>query len=367
MHFTKIHRSIALMTLAAVALPAIGSPAMPRPLEKVIWDADLVVIARVDTPPAHRGAPFEFAIEEVLKGEAGEGPFRTTSDVYFNGCMPPPEGTPPPPATEARSERVLLFLGPKKDGIRASRDPIPLAKGQTAGAWFYHSHDALLAPEAVRVLARLDNAEFGSSVTTAWKEGLRSGNSLLAAALLHRIDFVGVGGEWSLGAELNSVAVKQFESARPYLLPLVAELAESQDNALRHLSLAAARSSLPPVGEAERAAFLRCADAAVVSSSSDHDYVRTAGLRYLVAFADQRAPERLFTALSVADAGDRQSIAAIGRDLLRAEPDLAKALLARLMGALDAEWPIGVLRVMTGEEGLTDAAACRKWWDARDR
>ena len=229
MHTLRSRLSVVLFGLTALALPAIGSPAMPRPLEKVIWDADLVVVARIDAPPEERGAEFEFSTEEVLKGEVGEAPHRASSHVYFSGCMPPPEDSPPLPATEARGERVLLFLSKAKHGVRTSRDPIVLAEDEAASAWFYHAHSAALAPEAVRTLALLSDADCERGATTVWKEGLRSGNPLLASALLHRVEFAASASDWYLGDDLTQVAVQQFEVARPHLLPVVAALSESEN------------------------------------------------------------------------------------------------------------------------------------------
>ena len=125
----------------------------------------------------------------------------------------------------------------------------------------------------------------------------------------------------------------------------------------------------PPATEAggERAAFLRCADSAVVSSGSDHGYVRTEGLRYLVQFGDQRAPERIVAVLRSVEPKQRRDIAMIGRGLVRAHPGLGDVLLGRLVAAVDSDWAVSSLRRVTGDDALIDAAACRKWWKARAR
>jgi hypothetical protein len=367
MRFLRARLPVVFFALTALALPAIGSPAMPRPLEKVIWDADLVVVAHIDAPPEERGADFEFSIVEVLKGEAGEGPHRASSHVYFSGCMPPPEGSPPLPATEARGERMLLFLSKAQHGVRTSRDPIVLAVPEGASAWFYHGHAAALAPEAVRTLARLSDVDCERGATVVWKEGLRSGNPLLASALLHRVEFAASAADWYLGDDLTKIAVQQFEVARPHLLPIVAELSESENAALRHLSLSAARACLPPLDEAERVAQLRCADAAVVSSGTHKGHARVEGLRFLVDFGDQRAPEQLFGVLESIAAEDRQEIAMIGRDLVRQHPALGDVLMARLVAGMDKPWTVAALRSVSGDDTLTSADACRIWWDARSR
>src|SRR5262245_3971938 len=88
-------------TVAAVAsAPEAGaSPAMPRPLERKIADADAVVIARLRTQPEHAGDVYEVEVEESVKGTAS-GTIRVTAALFFRGCCPPPGGWPPADALE---------------------------------------------------------------------------------------------------------------------------------------------------------------------------------------------------------------------------------------------------------------------------
>src|SRR5262245_13366557 len=105
-----MRRTLALAVVTALAVPAaFASPAMPRPLERKVEDADLVVVARLKSRPAHPGDPFDVGVEEVLKGRAPKGPVRATAAYFFTGCIPAPEGTPPPASIESRGDRVLLF------------------------------------------------------------------------------------------------------------------------------------------------------------------------------------------------------------------------------------------------------------------
>lgn len=361
--------TLALFVLAAlVPAQAFATAALPRPLERKVEDADLVVVGRLKSRPAHPGDSFDVAVEEVLKGRAPKGRLRATAAYFFTGCIPPPDGTPPPASVEGRGDRVLLFLDAERDGTRASRDPVVLASGETATAWIYDRRPAALAVEAVRALAALDSEIDPEQAVDLWAKGLAGDNALLVTSLLHRISFTLRTGEdrWSeLGARLAPRVRQEFAAGRAKLLPLVAKLVTAPDEAERRVAFHAAQSFLPRAGDAERPLLDDIAAAA--KSVPRTDTARGDAVRYLVAARDPDLATRAVSALKSRPVGDDvRDLGEVGRAFFTAYPDREDEVLRELAALLDVDerFAAGMLTTMTGKY-VGGADAWRAWWKER--
>jgi hypothetical protein len=365
-----MRRPLAVLGVALLAASAAwAEPAMPRPLERKVEDADLVVVARLRSRPAHPGDPFDAGVEEVLKGRAPTGPVRVAAAYFFNGCIPPPEGTPPPPSIEGRGDRVLLFLDAERDGVRASRDPIVLGESETASAWFYDHRPAAQAVEAVRALVSLDRELDPARAADLWAKGLAGGNALLVTCLLHRAAFAQRSGDdrWSeLGPRLAPRVRQEFAAGRAALLPVVAKLVTSPDEVQRRIALQAAQSLLPRGADAESAAFDEIAAAAIAVPRTDAS--RGDAVRYLTAARDPALAGRVVAALKRRPVGDDvRDLGDVGRAFFAAFPEREEEVLRELVALLDVneQFATGTLAAMTGRY-VGGAAMWRAWWKERE-
>jgi hypothetical protein len=364
-----MRRTLAPLAFALIAASAAwASPKMPRPLERIVEDADLVVVGRLKTRPAHPGDAFGVEVEQVLKGRAPKEPVRATAAYFFTGCVPSPEGTPPPASIEGRGDRVLLFLDAASDGVRASHDPIVLGDAETASAWFYDQRPAGQAVEAVRALVALDAEVDPERAAGLWANGLAGDNALLVTCLLHRITFAQRSGDdqWSeLGTRLAPRVRQEFAAGRAALLPAVAKLVTAPDEVQRRIAFQAAQSFLPRGADTESAAFDEFAAAAISVPRTDAS--RGDAVRYLAAARDPALAGRVVAALKKRPVGDDvRDLGDVGRAFFTAYPEREDEVLRELVALLDVDeqFAAGTLATMTGKY-LGGAAMWRAWWKER--
>lgn len=364
---------VALFALlfAILAPIAAASRAMPQPLERQLHSALAVVIVSVAEPPEHPGDVYEATVERSLRGDLKpDATLRVSAYETYHGLRPPGGAARQQPSWEKGATRLLLILHRRADDVWFGDEPIRLLTGSTAAAWFYHRHDATRAPAAVESLLALGGEEDLAAAATRWADGLRSGNPLLQAALLHRISFAAGESEWALGKELAATAARQLDAARPAVLPLAADLAQqSDDPALRHLAFDALRSCLPARSAAEHKAVAVALEAAVRSAGSDEGHERTEALRLLTDVGDSRAPQVLheaFRAEPGRDHPDLSGLNSILADLVRRHDTLGRELVGRLIADLDHDdhraAALAALPKVTGHEGPATPEEWRVWF-----
>ena len=365
-----MRRALALAALVIVA-PATASAtaAVPRPLERTIEDADLVVVVKLRTKPAHPGDPFDADVEEVLRGTAPKGPVRVRATSDLSGCVVPRQGTPQPlPAIEGRGDRVLLFLDAEKDGARDSRDPVVLADGEFSSSWIYDRRPAALAVAAARALVAVDAEPDPERAVAVWVKGLASENALLVTALLHRTAFTRAGGDdqsHELGPRLAPRVRGQLAAGRAKLLPAVASLVKSPDDVVRRIAFQAAQAFLPCRDDAERTSFDVFASAA--KAAARFDLSRGDAVQYLAAARDPALARRVVAALKARPLGDDvHDLGWLGREFFTAYPDREDEVLGELVALLDVneKFALAKLSSLTGKY-LGNAEMWRAWWKER--
>jgi hypothetical protein len=351
---------------------ASATPALPRPLERIIEDADLVVVAKLTKKPAHPRDAFTADVKETLKGRAPSGTLTAKAADVFEGCIPPPlgESRPSPASIEGRGDRVVLFLG--ADG--ESRDPIVLAAGEVAIPWIVGDRPASEAPDAVRALVALDAEKDDALAATLWTKGLAEGNALTVACLLHRMIFAARSPEEttaSLGVRVAAAARAQFALGKEKLIADATRLAASADVELRRAAIRAAFACLYAGAVAPGPAFDALRDVCRAASRADDLGVRDDAVLCLAQARDPELPDRLLAAMKKRplEAKDVR-VGAVGRMLLfTAYPDRERDFLAAAVAMLDdpAIEHVGVetLEMLTGQ-CIGDADMWRAWWKKRE-
>lgn len=350
-----------------------AAPAMPRPLEQKVEEADLVIVATLRTQPAHAGDPFDVAVVEVLKGRTASRVLRARASYFFTGCVPPPEGTPPPAALERGDGRFVLFLGPDEREGRQSRDPLSLEPGATVSAWVFDRRPAALAPAAIRALAALDAEPDDAAACKAWLAGLEGADPLLATALLHRVEIAASGVERArgdLGPRLAPRARAQFERCRPALMRALARLCASGDESIRRCAMRTATACLSPKPDAEPAVLADLARAGTAALSLD-GITRGDAARLLAALRDPSFAARVIAVLETRPLpADADLLPCVGRAFVQAYPEREEELLAALVALLDdpasESQAIQWLSVQTGVT-RGNADVWRAWWKQRAR
>jgi len=353
---------------------AFAKPAMPRALERKIDDADLVVVAKLRTKPAHPGDPFDVDVEETLKGKPAAGPLRVRATFFFIGCMPLPEGTPKPTAVEADADRVLLFLDAPTDGARQARDTIVLRPDDCASAIYGSGRSALLAPDAVRALAAMQAPALSDEAfADQWEKGLAGENPLLVECLLVRAllaDRAQEGAVELLGPTVGGRAVAAWKTRRAKLLAATAELAASPDDGVAQRAVEAMFVVRATRAPAEAPVFAKAVAAAATMRTRKSADLREIATRFLVAESDPAAIDFVVDAFANPQfhAWDLPPYVEAAGTLLKRRDARSDELVAALVKALDD--PESVARVSyalgraTGEK-FTTADEWRAWLRAR--
>jgi len=348
--------------------------AMPRPLERIVADADLVVVAKLVTKPAHPGDPFDVDVEEALKGKPEAGPLHVKAAHFFMGCEPMPAGTPAPKSIESEADRAVLFLDAPTDGARQSRDPILLRRGGCATAFYGSGRSASLAPDAIRALvATHAPALSDETAATLWETGLRSDNALLVECLLVRVllaDRSKEGAVQCLGNDVGGRAVAAWKAARRKLLAVTADLAASPDDGVAQRALEAMLVVRETRAPAEAPHFARAVAAAATMRKRESAELRAIATRVLVAESDPAAADFVVDAFANPQfrAWDLPPYVEAAGALLERRDARSAELVAALVKALDD--PESVPRVSyelgraTGEK-FTTADEWRAWLRAR--
>lgn len=367
-----MHRSLAGLALVlATAAPAAAKPMLPRPFERRVDDADVVVIARLKTTPALAGDVFEAEVDEVMKGKLGDGPLRVRAHVPDDGCIPPPPGAKPPPSAEGRAggDKLALFLDAPVDGVRLSRDPLILVPAATVSSWYLDRHPATAARETIRALVKLDSEDDPARAADLWVEGIpepERSKPLLTACLLTRVEAAARDAETAraiLGDRLAARAVREFAVARPRLLAAIARHSQSL------AGVRAARACVPPRSEAERAVFDEIAVSAATVAFHDNPDLALETLRLWYELERDTA-EALATVLRnwKRPATAIAPIAEATRNYVRAHPSRERAIVEAVLGLLDdsdASLTAETLLASLSGQGLRGADAWRAWWKKR--
>jgi len=372
----RIVAALAVLAVGAASRAEDAAPLGPRPLERKVDDADLVVVAKLRTTPALVGEEFAIDVDEVLKGKSVAGPLRVRAAFPVGTRLPIPADVPKPPAAEgaADGDKVMLFLDAPADGVRQSRDPIVLRPAETVSSWRLPGLRATLARETVRALARLDAEDDVAAAVDLWVAGLGDSNAptksnlLLLQCLMQRVAFAGgaLPEKAALGERLASRATRDFAAGRARILKAIVGWASAFDRSVSYLAIHAGRGCVPPrdVNEGEiMDSLLMCGfdcrgPEAVEALHLAFDLDAPSYWRFgLCNLLDERASPR-----------DRvESIADMTRDFVRARPEREALVVETLLPPLDdARAAPGelALRRVTGET-LHGADEWRAWWKKR--
>jgi ParB-like chromosome segregation protein Spo0J len=365
----------ASLLLSALLATAQAAPAPPRTLEQIVDEADLVVVAKLLTKPAHPGDPFDVEVEETLKGAPPRGVVRAAAAYFYTGCVPMPQGTPEPKAIEADADRALLFLDAPKDGVRQAHDSVVMREGPPGVSPFYGTaRSATLAPEAIRALVEMRKDGLSAEAfADLWEKGLRGSNKLLVECMLLRILLVDRDREKAtyLPKETARRALEAWTAARPRLLATAAELASSEDDAVAQRAFEVffvVRATRRP---AEDPLFAKAVEAAAASRKRTHLDVREIAMQLLVAENHAAATDFVLDALHDPEVRPwyRPPFYDGAAELAkRGDPrkeELLAALVACLADHKDVEYRVlCALRTATGLDFATPDQ-WRAWWKAR--
>ncbi len=370
----RFRRALLLATGAlALAVPsALASPRSPPPLEGIVIQADLIVVAHLTTRPEKSGDLYEIEADEVLKGRLPEGPLRVAAAWPFS-CMPPPRDAERPEARERELGQVLLFLHVQEDGTYLANILRELPADELRFG-FNDPRPTEQALAAVRALRDLNAPGLDAdSAASLWKRGLRSENPCLVACLIDRLGMFGP----TRGSSSTPVAVRLHAEEMAFGVDLVDELRrlashpddEVRGKAILHLRETFERHAKDDVDARERvmATFHR-------SLLDTHAETRGWALGALAWMGDASVKPRILRLLTDADAldGERESALwaagyLVGADSKQLDDALLDACAVLLDHPKIDDYAASVLRRMTGDKGRRGVAAWRTWRDARQR